>query len=360
MRSPDPRKPVPPESDLLVPAVEGLLSAADVRATGESIAELQLPSGQVPWYPGGHCDPWNHVETAMALDVVGLHDEADRAYQWLIDIQHDDGAWHQYYLGDGVEDHKFDANPIAYIAVGAWHRWLLHRDRNWLEHVWPTVDRAIEWVLALQRPTGDIIWARHPDGTPYSFSLLTGSASMSHSIRAAHAIAHELGRERPHWVGAVDRLTACIRDNEAVFAPKRRWAMDWYYPVMTGVLRGEAGIARLRAGEQKFILPGGGVRCVADQDWCTSAETCEAVLAYLAVDDQAMANTLFEWAQINRDADGAYFTGMVFPQEVHFPAGERSAYTAAAIVLAADALSETTPAARLLWAHDALPALELA
>ena len=56
MRSPDPRKPVPPESDLLVPAVEGLLSAADVRATGESIAELQLPSGQVPWYPGGHCE----------------------------------------------------------------------------------------------------------------------------------------------------------------------------------------------------------------------------------------------------------------------------------------------------------------
>ena len=94
---------MPPEPDLLIPAVDGLLSAADIRATGESIAELQLPSGQIPWYPGGHCDPWNHVETAMALDVVGLHDEAERAYQWLVDIQHDDGAWHQYYLGDGVD-----------------------------------------------------------------------------------------------------------------------------------------------------------------------------------------------------------------------------------------------------------------
>jgi len=39
---------------------------------------------------------------------------------------------------------------------------------------------------------------------------------------------------------------------------------------------------------------------------------------------------------------------------VNFPGGERSAYTAAAIVLAADALSEATPASRLLWAHDAL------
>ena len=27
----------------------------------------------IPWFPGGHCDPWNHVETAMALDVAGLH-----------------------------------------------------------------------------------------------------------------------------------------------------------------------------------------------------------------------------------------------------------------------------------------------
>lgn len=345
--------------DLRVPAVDGLLTTADIRATGESIAELQLPSGQIPWFPGGHCDPWNHIETAMALDVVGLHDEAALAYQWLVDIQHDDGSWHQYYLGDDVEEFKFDANPIAYIAVGVWHRWLLHGDRSWLDQMWPVVDKAIDWVVELQRPAGDIVWARHADGTPYSFSLLTGSSSMSHSIRAAVAIADELGHDRPRWKQAAELLTACIRDDEGAFAPKKRWAMDWYYPVMTGAIQGAAGLDRLRAGEQKFILPGAGVRCVADQDWVTSAETCEAVLAYLAVDDRAMATTLFEWAQINRDHDGAYFTGMAFPQRVNFPGGERSAYTAAAIVLAADALSETTPAARLLWAHDSLPSANL-
>ena len=41
--------------------------------TAESIASLQLDTGMIPWFPGGHCDPWNHVETAMALDVAGLH-----------------------------------------------------------------------------------------------------------------------------------------------------------------------------------------------------------------------------------------------------------------------------------------------
>ena len=345
--------------ELILPAVEGILTAAQVRATGETIAQLQLPSGQIPWFPGGHCDPWNHVETAMALDTVGLHDEARAAYGWLRDIQMEDGSWYQYYIGDDVEQNKFDANTIAYIAAGIWHSWLLHNDRDFLAEYWPVVDSAIEWVLALQRPAGDIVWARHSDGTPFSFSLLTGSSSISHSLRAAIAIADELGHERAHWRTAAAKLSTCIRDNEAAFAPKERWAMDWYYPVMTGVLQGQAGIDRLRSGESKFIMAGSGIRCVSNQDWVTSAETCEAVLAYLAVGETDMARDLFAWAQCNRDDDGAYFTGMAFPQEVHFPGGERSAYTAAAIVLAADALSGATPASRVLWAHDALPAVEL-
>lgn len=338
-----------------VPAVDGVLSADDVRATGESIAALQFANGQIPWFPGGHTDVWNHVENAMALDTVGLTEQAEAAYQWLADIQHDDGSWHQYYLGDEVEAPKFDANPVAYIAVGVWHHWLLTGDRTWVESKWSMVEAAIDWVLALQRPAGDIVWARHPDGTAYSFSLLTGSSSISHSLRAAVAIAELLGHDRPQWRSGAAKLVDCIANNEAAFAPKKRWAMDWYYPVMTGVVRGEAGLARLRAGEQAFVMAGKGVRCVADQDWITSAETCEAVMAYLAVGDTAMANNLFEWAQLNRDVDGAYFTGTAFPSGVHFPASERSTYTAAAIVLAADALSGTTPASRMLWAHTELP-----
>ena len=124
---------------------------------------------------------------------------------------------------------------------------------------------------------------------------------------------------------------------------------------MTGIIDGDEGIARLRAGEAKFVLEGGGVRCVADQNWVTSAETCEAALAYLAVGERDMARSLFEWAQINRDHDGAYFTGMALPERVNFPGGERSAYTAAAVILAADALSGSTTASRLLWHQEALP-----
>ena len=96
-----------------------------------------------------------------------------------------------------------------------------------------------------------------------------------------------------------------------------------------------------------------------NQDWVTSAETCEAVLAYLAVDETE------RWLTVCSSGLSATVTTTAptspawsFPNEVNFPGGERSAYTAAAIVLAADALSGASPASRLLWAYDALPEVE--
>ena len=62
-----------------LPDLPGVLTASEVLDTAATIAELQLPSGMIPWFRGGHCDPWNHVETAMALDIAGLHAEAEQA-----------------------------------------------------------------------------------------------------------------------------------------------------------------------------------------------------------------------------------------------------------------------------------------
>ena len=59
-----------------------------------------------------------------------------------------------------------------------------------------------------------------------------------------------------------------------------------------------------------------------------------------------------------RTDDERYWTGIVVPEEVHFPGGEQSTYTAAAVLLAADALGGTTATAGLFTAHDALPAVD--
>jgi hypothetical protein len=340
-----------------IPALDGVLTSAEVGATVDSIAAVQLPSGMIPWFPGGHADPWNHTEAAMALDLGGRRTDAERAYQWLVDTQRPDGSWHQYYLADGVEDAKLDANVCAYVAAGVWHHHLLTGDAGFLDAMWPVVERAIDFVLGLQTPRGEILWARHTDGTPWSFALLTGSSSICHSLRCAIAVAEHLGHERPDWELSAARLAHVIAHVPEAFTPKDRWAMDWYYPVLAGVLRDEAGRERLADGWDTFIMDGRGTRCVSDRPWITAAETCECVLAHLGVGEVARAHDLFRWCQVLRDDDGAYFTGIVYPERKHFPGGERSTYTAAAVVLAADALSRTSPASGLYVDHDALPEL---
>ncbi len=327
------------------------LTMDDRRQSGEWIASLQLDSGMIQWFPGGHADPWNHVETAMALATVGLRSEAEKAYQWLIDIQLDNGAWHNYYLADGIEDSKFDTNCIAYFATGVWHHYLITADRGFLRHCWPTLRRAVDFVLGLQRRRGEIIWAQRADGDPWSYALLTGSSSISHSLRCAERVAAELGHDHQHWTEARERLVTVIAHHPEVFEPKDRWAMDWYYPVLTGAVTGDDGAKRMSDGWETFIMAGKGVRCVSDRPWVTAAETCECVMALLAVGEPDQARRLFGWAQALRDDDGAYFTGIVFPELVHFPAEERSAYTAAAAILAADALDQISPASRLFTDH---------
>jgi MMP endo-(1,4)-3-O-methyl-alpha-D-mannosidase len=337
-----------------VPDVEGVITAAEVSATADAIAALQLPNGMIPWYQRGHCDPWNHVETAMALDVAGRHDRAAAAYRWLADIQRRDGSWHNYYLADRIEDAKLDTNVCAYIATGAWHHWLVTGAEADAARLWPVVEKAIDWVLHLQTPSGEVIWAREVDRRPWSYALLTGSSSIAHSLECAVALAELLGEHRPDWELCLVNLTEVIRTRPDAFADKQRWAMDWYYPVLTGVLRGDAARLRLSAGWETFVMPGKGVRCVSDEPWVTAAETAECALAHLAVGESDIATDLLRWTRAHREPDGAYLTGLVHPEGVSFPVGERTAYTGAAVIIAADALSGATPASGLFLPAPAL------
>ena len=331
-----------------LPAVPGLLDVEDLRLTAQSIADAQLKNGMIPWYTGGHADPWNHVEAAMALSVTGFLDEAEEAYAWLVRVQNDDGSWHAYYTDSGIEDPKVDTNTVAYIATGAWHHWLLTHDRGFLDWLWPVVERALDYVLALQTTRGEIVWARHPDGTPWSYALLTGSSSICHSLRCGIALAEEVGEERPDWELSLANLAHTIRTRPAgAFAPKDRWAMDWYYPVLSGAVTGRAAKERLQSQFDIFALTDRGIKCVANKDWTTAAETSECAIAHLAAGERTEASRLFTWAQSMRQPDGRYLTGIAYPEETGFPADEHTTYSAAAVILAADALNSSSPASGL-------------
>jgi hypothetical protein len=122
------------------------------------------------------------------------------------------------------------------------------------------------------------------------------------------------------------------------FADKSRFSMDWYYPVLGGPVRGAAAERLLKAGWDTFVVPGLGVRCVSDEPWVTGAETCELAIALAAIGRRDQAMELFEQIQFLRAEDGSYWTGWQFVNGKHFP-HEQSTWTAAAVVLAADALA---------------------
>jgi GH15 family glucan-1,4-alpha-glucosidase len=328
-----------------LPDLPGVLSDDEVVQSAQAIAALQVDTGMIPWFVGGHCDPWNHVETAMALDVAGLHTEAERAYEWLVDIQLGDGSWWNYYLPDGsVEEAKLDTNVCAYVATGVWHHWLCTWDRAFVDHLWPTVRRALDWVLSMRRDDGTILWARTAEETPWDYALLTGSASIAHALRCGAQLANLINEPRPDWEAAADRLGYLVAHFPLLFEPKARWAMDWYYPVLTGCLTGEDAKARLWDGWPTFAIDDLGIRCVSDEPWITASETAECSIAFATIGDLSTATDLLRWTRPHRRPDGAYDTGIVYPSEERFPPNETSAYTAAAVILAADAITGASPA----------------
>jgi hypothetical protein len=117
------------------------------RCHREWIASVQLPNGMIPWFPGGHADPWNHTEAAMALVLAGRRPRRSRAFEWLAATQLPDGTWCRYYLAEGVEDPRRDPNVGAYVATGAWWHHLCTGDLGLLEELWPVVDRPSGFVL---------------------------------------------------------------------------------------------------------------------------------------------------------------------------------------------------------------------
>ena len=123
--------------------------------------------------------------------------------------------------------------------------------------------------------------------------------------------------------------------------------MDWYYPVLTAALTGEAAKARLADGWNTFAMEGKGIRCVSDEAWVTASETAECSIAHAVIGDRSTATDLLAWTRAHRRDDGAYWTGIVYPSTVTFPDRETSAYTAAAVILAADAITGATPASRI-------------
>jgi hypothetical protein len=323
----------------------------DIPALADFIAGLQKANGEIPWSDGGKTDPWDHVESAMGLAAAGYLREAERAYRWMASSQLPDGSWWSATRNGIPEDATRDSNISSYIAVGLYHHFLIAGDKRFLRLLWPTMEAGIDYAVGLQADSGEIHWARNPEGAVDRMALLTGSSSVYMSIRCALSIAGLLGKRRTDWEKAMGKLGDAIRNRPNLFnMMKSRYSMDWYYPILCGAVTDADARARIDRSWEKFVVPEWGVRCVSDRPWVTTAEASELVLTLTAIGDLERAAIIFEWIRDKRFEDGSYWMGVTFPDGVIWPE-ERTSWTAAAVLLAYDALHGITPG-NLLFRHD--------
>jgi hypothetical protein len=327
--------------------------------------ELQQTDGRIFWVDGGIFDPWNHTLSAMALQTAGYREQAEAAFACLHDIQQADGSLpgqcgasapmdqnNRKLLADKASD-LTDTNFAAFALLGVFHSWKTHGDKAWTRRQFPLIDQCRSFIHAHQSPHGEIAWRKKEDGEQLEEvdALRTGNCSIYKSLLAAQLLDQTFGREQPSNLRKAQDIQNALTQKpfrfDRTWESKSRFAMDWYYPVLTGVVTGEQAKALLRERYREFVEPKLGCLCVSDQPWVTTAETCELILALLAVGDQKRAQALMDGLAPLRADNGGYWMGWQFEENIFWPE-ERPSWTAAAVILALDALHKITPAHQVL------------
>ncbi len=339
------------------------LGAIDLEAPLQRILDLQTPQGAIPWFEDGPWDPWNHVESAMALTVMGRTKAAGAALDYLRATQRADGAWLGGY-GNALPmvDRDFisrepapqlvDTNFCAYPAVGVAHYALATGDWRGVRRWWPMIKASIDFVVSLQREDGAVPWALDAINSSDDDALVAGNASIAKSLECALFLADKFNEPAALWREAHAKIIMALRDKPSAFdrrATGQRFAMDWYYPVLSGALSKASARQRLDHNWSRFVIAGHGCRCVSDEPWVTVAETCELVIALASVGDQTLAERLFRQAMTIRDPAGVLWMGWQTAESVIWPK-ERPSWTQAAAILAADALKGFSGANRIFLA----------
>ena len=325
-----------------------------IQQQGDHISQTQLQSGAIPWYQNGITDPWDHVESAIALDASGRPEAAARAYLWLRDYQNPDGSWWSSYIDNKPEDLTRDTNYSTYLAVGLWYHYQLTGNREFVAEMWPTMERGINFALQLQQPTGEVHWASDVDGMVYPVALIASSSSVFQSLRAAVRIAELLGLSKPEWSAAGRRLARAIRKRPDLFQNsvdgQFDYAMSWYYPVLVGILKGARAKAHISEKWSDYVLDGRGCKCVVEEPWwITVASTCELVLELNRLGEQDRAALLLHWILELRDEDGRFWTGMKIPEEEIWPPAQKPSWVSAAMIIALTSQIEARGRGRRLF-----------
>ena len=326
------------------------------KGSSNRIVELQKNDGSIPWFKEGVFDAWNHLESVMALNLLGYKKEKDLGFDYLKKNQLKDGSWYGQlgstvefdedsgtFTGEESDAGSFirDTNFAAYIATASWHDYLVNKSKEDLIKLWPTIFNAINFVIGNQSLEGEIRWAAKDESAPNDDALITGCCSIYKSLISAIKCAKILDINVDEWKQSLEKLGYAIKNKPELFDrtwdSKQRFSMDWYYPVLCGAIVGKKAEERINSQWNKYVLNEKGCLCVLDQPWVTIAETAELAIALIKIQKKDKATELLSWINDYIDSDGAYWMGRQVTEKVFWPM-EKPGWTSAAVILAYDAL----------------------
>ncbi len=325
-----------------------------IKKANSYIQNAQQANGAILWFEQGKLDPWDHIEAAMGMTIAGDFAGFKKAFVWLAENQNEDGSWYAKYFGDAndsdLDRQKIETNFVAYPATGLWHYYLVSNDLNFIEENFSTIEKALNFVLQHQGKEGDVQWALSNKEQLPRDALVTACASIVRSLECGILLAKLLGKQKNDWVLAYLRLADCLKNKpwrfDRTWESKSRFSMDWFYPILSGIYNKDEAKLRVQSRWKDFIQPELGCRCVSDEPWVTIAESCELTMALIAANQKHIAFDIFQSLLKWQDKDGGFWTGYSYRDKVIWPK-EKTTWTAAAALLALDALHERTPAAGL-------------
>ena len=110
------------------------------------------------------------------------------------------------------------------------------------------------------RPQGAKLGPKIEGKSDLDDSLITGSSSIYKSLECAEYLYSLLNRDHSHLKKAKALLKDSIINKpdryDRTWESKSRYSMDWYYPILCGVLDREMSIERVEKKWHEFIVEG--------------------------------------------------------------------------------------------------------
>lgn len=317
----------------------------------QSIKTNQLDSGAIPSNSDLSHDPWDHIEAIMGLNFLNDKESSDLAFKWLKNNQNKDGSWYaKYSNNDPIELNK-PTHFGPYISVAALHYYKIFSDKDKLLELWETIDSAIDFSLNLQDSNGTIPWSVDKNNQIENDFLLTGASSILKSLECAIAISKILDLDsNKKWTKAYELLAYAVKNPKGLFdktIDRSRFSMDWYYPIISGVLSDSEKDKYIKKIYKDFYIEGIGVKCVVEEPWVTVAETSEFIVSLVISNEIEEAKKLLIEVMNISDLNNIPYMGWQYEENIFWPE-EKPSWTAAALILAADSIYDFSSGSDIL------------